>query len=82
MRILFSVFIILALVIFSPVIGLLIALALVGALVLLPVVLALKVVQLILKPVVLIIEMMLVKTERIFTRIYDAVFHRHGAIAH
>jgi len=69
----------LAFAILSPLIGTLIAL---GSIALFPVVLAIRAVQLILKPVVILIEMMLLKTEKIFIRAYDAVFHRHGAIAH
>ena len=84
MRILMSAFIVLVLAIPSPVIGILISLALALSIILFPTVLAIRAVQLILKPVVMLIEMMLVKTERIFVKVYDVVFHGHrrGAPAH
>lgn len=82
MRTLTGVFFILVLAILNSVIGTLIAIALAISIPLFSIVLALRAVQLILKPVVFLIEMMLVKTEKIFVRVYDAVFHPHGAVAH
>jgi len=81
-----SAFIILVLAILSPVIGTLISMTLAVSIPLFFIVLAIRVVQLILKPVVILIEMMLVQTERFFVWAYDAVFHEHryghGVSAH
>lgn len=66
MRILINGFILLALVILCPVIGILIALALAGSLLLFPVAL------------VILVETMILKTQRIFVRACGAVFHGHG----
>jgi len=82
MRILISIFIILAFVVLCPVVGFVIALALLGSIILFPVVLAIRAAQLVLKPIVIIFEMILVKAEKIFVRVYDEAFHRHGALDH